>query len=72
VPLTHASVEDGDPIRGVTAGGAPRPNPSFARGRVCERLGCETLLSVYNEHAFCWVHRREEARLAGALSARVA
>jgi hypothetical protein len=38
-----------------------RPNRTWAPGRVCERAGCDTRLSVYNRSAMCWVH--EEPRM---------
>jgi hypothetical protein len=31
-------------------------------GRQCERWGCITILSIYNEGPQCWVHRVDEFR----------
>jgi len=43
----------------------PRHVKDFGQGRLCADPGCRTVLSRYNESAFCWVHndlgRRELA-----------
>jgi hypothetical protein len=47
----------GDPtIRGRYAGPLARPNRTYRAGRVCEREGCETRLSVNNRASYCWLH----------------
>jgi hypothetical protein len=33
-----------------------RPPKSFDADRVCDELGCETRLSVYNPRQLCWQH----------------
>jgi hypothetical protein len=42
------SPEDGPPV------------PRFNEGRVCEAIGCRTVLSVYNDGDRCWSHRPME------------
>jgi hypothetical protein len=42
------SPEDGTPV------------PRFGEGRVCEVIGCRTVLSVYNDGDRCWSHRPME------------
>jgi hypothetical protein len=34
----------------------PRPNKTFAKGRVCAAPGCETRLSMYSKWDHCWQH----------------
>lgn len=34
----------------------PRPNRTYASGRVCDHEGCETRISVYNKARHCWAH----------------
>jgi hypothetical protein len=43
-------------IRGSRTQELPRPNRTFAAGRVCDQQGCETRLSIYNKSSFCWQH----------------
>ena len=40
----------GTPIRGREASSRP------PTGRVCEAVGCETVLSTYNTSRVCWLH----------------
>ena len=40
----------GPPDRGKKATDRP------ARGRMCEQIGCETILSTYNASPVCWLH----------------
>ena len=42
------SPEDGPPV------------PLFVKCRVCEVIGCRTVLSVYNDGDRCWSHRPME------------
>ncbi len=44
------NVQFGPPERGRDA--ASRA----AQGRVCDRLGCSTILSTYNVSGTCWLH----------------
>jgi hypothetical protein len=46
----------GTPARGKDA--ASRP----ARGRICEREGCTTVLSTYNASGTCWLHTQPTTR----------
>jgi hypothetical protein len=49
--------EDGYPLRGRLAGtGSGRALPRSSTQRVCEEPSCGTVLSVYNNEAFCWQH----------------
>ena len=34
----------------------PRPNKTFAKGRVCAAPGCGTKLSMYSKWEYCWQH----------------
>jgi hypothetical protein len=43
-------------IRGVRPRELPRPNRTYAQGRVCADPGCETRLSIYNKATHCWAH----------------
>jgi hypothetical protein len=43
-------VQLGLPARGKDASSRP------VRGRVCERPGCQTVLSTYNPAILCWMH----------------
>ena len=45
-----------DVLKGTRTGELPRPNRTYAAGRVCEEEGCETKLSVYNRSHYCWQH----------------
>ncbi len=36
------------------------PVPRFGPGRVCDEIGCRTVLSVYNDGDRCWSHRPME------------
>jgi hypothetical protein len=55
-------VQLGPPVRGRET--ASRP----VRGRVCERPGCQTVLSTYNPAILCWMHA--EPSYAHPLSSR--
>ncbi|MGH2766499.1 MAG: hypothetical protein ACRDKA_11405 [Actinomycetota bacterium] len=44
-------------IRGARLRELPRPNRTYAQGRVCAHEGCETRLSVYNKAKYCWSHK---------------
>jgi hypothetical protein len=44
------NVHFGPPDRGKDA--ASRPS----RGRPCDMVGCETVLSTYNSSTTCWLH----------------
>jgi hypothetical protein len=35
-----------------------------AKGRTCERAGCDTVLSTYNSSPTCWLHSSPEFRHA--------
>lgn len=57
-------IDDGPAPRlaaGMTTEGTPLPR--FAEGRVCERSGCGTRLSVYNAGDRCWLHTDAEPLL---------
>lgn len=43
-------------MQGTKPGKGPRPSRTASAGRVCEALGCETRLSVYNSKRACWQH----------------
>jgi len=43
-------VQFGPPDRGKET--AARP----PRGRMCEQIGCQTILSTYNSSDACWLH----------------
>lgn len=36
--------------------GSQRPSKAFKAGRVCRQSGCRTVLSIYNDGAFCYQH----------------
>ena len=40
--------------------------PAYEHGRVCEAMGCTTILSKYNSSHFCAVHERVEVRRRSA------
>jgi hypothetical protein len=42
--------------RGGSVRTLPRPNKTFAKGRVCAAPGCETRLSMYSKWDHCWQH----------------
>jgi hypothetical protein len=50
------AMSDQTVIRGSRPQELPRPNRTYARGRVCEQEGCQTRLSVYNQARYCWQH----------------
>jgi hypothetical protein len=39
-----------------------RPSRTYRPGRVCQKQGCGTRLSIYNEGPRCAVHDRERSR----------
>jgi hypothetical protein len=43
-------------LRGATVRTLPRPNRTWAEGRVCAEEGCATTLSIYNRSKYCWAH----------------
>jgi hypothetical protein len=43
-------------IRGSRARELPRPNRTYAAGRLCAQEGCPTRLSIYNKSDHCWQH----------------
>lgn len=43
-------------MRGARPRELPRPNRTYASGRVCAHAGCETRISVYNKAEHCWAH----------------
>ena len=43
-------------MEGIRPDGKTIPSPVFAKGRICERAGCGTRLSLYNSSRFCWQH----------------
>lgn len=43
-------------IRGARPRELPRPNRTYAEGRVCAHHGCETKLSKYNKATHCYAH----------------
>lgn len=54
----RGGVQVGVPERGKEA--ASRA----ARGRVCDREGCSTILSTYNASGTCWLHTEPVCRHA--------
>jgi hypothetical protein len=42
--------------RGGSVRSLPRPNKTFAKGRVCASPGCGTKLSMYSKWEYCWQH----------------
>jgi hypothetical protein len=56
---SSASTQFGTPDRGRAAN-------SSARGRVCEALGCSTILSIYNHSAWCSIHDQPGLRRSQA------
>jgi hypothetical protein len=42
--------------RGGSVRTLPRPNKTFAKGRVCAAPGCGTKLSMYSKWEHCWQH----------------
>jgi hypothetical protein len=45
-----------DRFRGASVRNLPRPNKTYAAGRVCAEPGCETRLSIYSKWKHCWQH----------------
>ena len=43
-------------FRGASVRNLPRPNKTYAAGRVCAEPGCETKLSIYSKWKYCWQH----------------
>lgn len=43
-------------MRGSRPRELPRPNRTYARGRVCVAEGCDTRISTYNKSDHCWTH----------------
>jgi len=44
----------GGVVYGPAAGSAAKPRA--AKGRRCDHLGCNTMLSTYNASTTCWTH----------------
>jgi hypothetical protein len=53
-PKSGARVQFGPPDR--NKGAETRP----PRGRVCDWMGCATVLSTYNQSDRCWVHAKPD------------
>jgi hypothetical protein len=57
-------------VKGISRGTAPIGAPDRgkgsssrpAQGRVCERDGCDTVLSTYNSSGTCWLHSEPTTR----------
>lgn len=49
-PSGKDGVQFGPPDRGKGA------ESRASRGRMCEELGCTTILSTYNPSSTCWLH----------------
>lgn len=45
-----------DAFKGAKVRSLPRPNKSYAKGRVCATEGCTTVLSMYSRWQNCWQH----------------
>jgi hypothetical protein len=48
--------EESISLRGAPVRSLPRPNRTYARGRVCAEEGCGTVISIYNRSRYCWLH----------------
>ena len=48
---------EAQPVRAVISAPQARPNRTYAQGRVCAQLGCESGLSIYNPSSMCWLHQ---------------
>lgn len=57
-PSGRGGAKVGSPERGREASTRP------ARGRMCEREGCSTILSTYNPSTTCWLHTEPAYRHA--------
>jgi hypothetical protein len=62
--------EDSAPIRSMRVGVDRTQVQRFDAGRVCEALGCVTVLSVYNASPFCWQHERPRRSVVGPVGRR--
>jgi hypothetical protein len=57
-------------VKGISRGTAPIGAPDrgkgavsrSARGRICDRDGCDTVLSTYNSAGTCWLHSQPTTR----------
>jgi hypothetical protein len=49
-------MSDNQVVRGSRPRELPRPNRTYARGRVCAHEGCDTRISIYNKSPYCWAH----------------
>ena len=47
-----------DHVAGTSINGADRPSKAFGNGkeRLCREPECETLLSMYNNGKYCYLH----------------
>jgi hypothetical protein len=47
-----------DHVAGTSINGADRPSKAFGSGqpRLCREPDCETLLSIYNNGKYCYLH----------------
>ena len=47
-----------DHVAGTSINGADRPSKAFGNGkqRLCREPECETLLSIYNNGKYCYLH----------------
>ncbi len=45
-----------DTIVGESVNGSDRPSKANASNRLCREPECETLLSIYNNGKFCYLH----------------
>lgn len=43
-------------VKGSKARELPKPNRTYAEGRVCSEGSCETRISRYNRAQYCWTH----------------
>jgi hypothetical protein len=49
-------MSDNTVVRGSRPRELPRPNRTYAQGRVCAHEGCDTRISIYNKSPYCWAH----------------
>ena len=51
-----ADLGDVTTLRGMHPEWRKKRNKTYAAGRVCEAVDCDTVLSIYNRSKYCWRH----------------